>query len=97
MNLEEYLNTLKQDSVPGNISPILQALWWDARGSWDKAHRIVQEINSADAALVHAYLHRKEGDESNSRYWYSRAGKNFYHGSIDDEWFSLVEQFTNLY
>jgi hypothetical protein len=24
---------------------------------------------------VHAYLHRKEGDEGNAGYWYARAGR----------------------
>jgi hypothetical protein len=28
-----------------------------------------------NCAWVHAYLHRKEGDLSNARYWYRRSGK----------------------
>jgi hypothetical protein len=46
-------------------------------GEWDKAHLIVQDIGSADAAWIHAVLHKIEGDEGNSRYWYSRAKRNF--------------------
>ena len=26
-----------------------------------------------DAAWVHAYLHRVEGDDGNARYWYTQA------------------------
>jgi hypothetical protein len=29
------------------------------------------------AAWIHAVLHKIEGDESNSRYWYARAQKNY--------------------
>jgi hypothetical protein len=48
----------------------LQALWWDARGEWERAHALAQ-INEGDprSAWVHAYLHRKEGDLSNAAYW----------------------------
>ena len=68
------------------LAPALRALWHDARGDWDAAHRIAQEDDSRDAAWVHAYLHRKEGDISNARYWYARAGKTAYAGSLDEEW-----------
>jgi hypothetical protein len=46
-------------------------------GEWDKAHLIVQDIWSPDAAWIHAVLHKIEGDEGNSHYWYARAKKNF--------------------
>jgi len=43
---------------------------------WDEAHRIVQRYEEdAVAAWIHAVLHKIEGDLSNSRYWYQRAGK----------------------
>ena len=41
---------------------------------WHEAHVIVQELNTPLAQRIHAVLHKIEGDESNSRYWYSRAG-----------------------
>ena len=46
-------------------------------GEWDKAHRIVQDIGGADAAWIHAVLHKIEGDVGNSRYWYSRAKRDY--------------------
>lgn len=46
-------------------------------GEWDQAHIIVQELGSPMAAWIHAVLHKIEGDESNSRYWYARAQKNY--------------------
>ncbi|MDD5262594.1 MAG: hypothetical protein PHD76_12185 [Methylacidiphilales bacterium] len=39
---------------------------------------------------VHAYLHRKEGDESNARYWYGKVGKPFFNGDLKAEWEQLV-------
>jgi predicted transcriptional regulator len=39
---------------------------------------------------VHAYLHRKEGDQDNAAYWYSRAGKPVCREPLDAEWLSIV-------
>ena len=55
------------------LSPLLLALWHDAKGDWDGAHRVAQDVDGENAAWVHAYLHRKEGDASNADYWYRRA------------------------
>ena len=44
-------------------------------GDWDGAHALVQDDPSPEAAWVHAHLHRVEGDLSNARYWYRRAGR----------------------
>ena len=63
----------------------LAALWHDARGDWALAHELVQDDSSAEAAWVHAYLHRKEGDVGNARYWYSIAGKPECTDSLDSE------------
>ena len=60
--------------APGLGAP-LAALWWAANGNWDEAHKIAQDQETTDAAWVHAYLHRVEGDLGNARYWYGKAGK----------------------
>ena len=58
-----------------------------AKGDWDKAHAIVQDDEGdAEAAWVHAHLHRVEGDESNAGYWYARAGKPHAKNSHVEEW-----------
>ncbi len=93
MNFEEFESSLNGDNPPAELSPYLTALWHERRGDWNKAHEIVQEINSANAAWVHAYLHRREGDNSNARYWYGTAGKSFpANSSLDEEWESLVRE-----
>ena len=38
----------------------IEALECDGQGDWKKAHILVQDLNSRDAAWIHAYLHRKE-------------------------------------
>jgi hypothetical protein len=68
----------------------LAALWWAAKGNWDAAHKIVQDEASADAAWVHAYLHRVEGDLGNAGYWYRQAGKPVATGSLETEWEGMV-------
>ena len=70
----------------------LLALWWDARGEWDKAHEIAQDVDGADGAWVHAYLHRKQGDLGNAAYWYRRAGRAVGSGDLRVEWEGIVEE-----
>lgn len=77
-------------SAPPDFPPLLLALWHDARGEWDKAHQIAQDVDDQSGAWVHAYLHRKEGDSSNARYWYQRAGQPEARDSLDAEWTRLV-------
>ena len=68
----------------------LLALWWDAKGDWEKAHEIAQDVVGADGAWVHAYLHRKEGDLGNAAYWYRRAGRGVASGDLRVEWEGIV-------
>lgn len=44
---------------------------------WEAAHEIAQESKEPLAAWAHAIVHLIEGDESNARYWYGRAGRAF--------------------
>ena len=55
---------------------LLQAIDLALAGQWDAAHEIVQQYETdTTAAWIHAVLHKIEGDQDNSRYWYRRAGK----------------------
>ena len=75
----------RASTEPGDLSPVLRALWHAARGDWDLAHQIVQDLPGEDAAWVHAYLHREEGDLSNAAYWYRHARKPVANDSLDAE------------
>ena len=83
MTLDEFGQL---ERCPSELPPALQALWYDKKGDWDKAHQIVQNAGDADSALVHAYLHRKENDLSNARYWYKRSGKPELKADLNQEW-----------
>jgi hypothetical protein len=89
MTAEEFE---KSKEEPAGLTPPLRALWYDAKDDWESAHRIAQEDDSPDAAWVHAYLHRKEGDISNARYWYARAGRSALRGSFQEEWRDIVSK-----
>jgi hypothetical protein len=73
------------------LAPPLAALWWAAKGDWDAAHKIVMNDETKDAAWVHAYLHRVEGDLSNAGYWYRRADKPVAKDALDAEWQRIVD------
>jgi hypothetical protein len=66
------------------------ALWWAARNEWVRAHEVAQADHGRDAAWVHAYLHRVEGDLPNARYWYGRAGRPVETGPLDKEWMAIA-------
>ncbi len=83
------LRTLPADRA-ASLSPLLYALWHDAHGDWDTAHNIAQDIDSPQGALLHAYLHRKEGDAFNAAYWYRQAGLPAFSGSLEAEWTALA-------
>lgn len=61
----------------------LNAIEFALNEQWDAAHKIVQEISTPNAQWIHAVLHKIEGDESNSRYWYSRSSIEVYESYLD--------------
>jgi hypothetical protein len=66
----------RRDKKPRMNNQLLAAIDLALAGKWDAAHEIVQQFEAdATAAWIHAVLHKIEGDQSNSRYWYNRAGK----------------------
>ena len=90
MTVAEFRSSLTS-STPPDLSPALLALWHDARGDWDAAHRIAQDIDTPTGAWIHAYLHRKEGDAGNARYWYRRANQPVATDALEIEWARIAE------
>lgn len=86
MTLEEFIQSLSRAQPPSACAPLLQALWHEANDHWEDAHKLTQDIETDDGSWVHAYLHRKEGDQSNARYWYTRAGRQPPAISLEQEW-----------
>lgn len=94
MNLTEFRSSV-QAAEPPPVAPPLQALWWDAKGDWARAHERAQADPGPAGAAVHAYLHRKEPDLANARYWYNRAGRAPATGSLEHEWDALAAEMLN--
>ena len=91
MTIEEFRTSLRSEVPAEGLTQPLSALWWDAKGDWARAHESAQRDESKEGSWVHAYLHRKEGDESNAAYWYNRAGKPACREPLDAEWISIVK------
>jgi len=90
MTLDDLRASLASPSPPPSLRGALLALWHDAKGDWDMAHRVAQDIEDASGAWVHAYLHRKEGDETNAAYWYRQAGKEMARHALEEEWAEIA-------
>ncbi|MGX1323394.1 hypothetical protein AB7M17_006847 [Bradyrhizobium sp. USDA 377] len=86
MNVAAFIASLDGAAPAPELNAPLTGLWWAGKGDWDRAHRIVQDESSRDAAWVHAYLHRVEGDLGNAGYWYRQAGQVAAKDSLEAEW-----------
>jgi hypothetical protein len=90
MTLADFKFSLSQPEPPDGLSALLKALWYEGKNNWEQAHNIAQDVPSAEGSWVHAYLHRKEGDQGNAAYWYHRAGKPLPLVSHEKEWEQIV-------
>jgi hypothetical protein len=90
VTLNDFRATLRDSRPPEGCKSALVALWYDARGDWEEAHRVAQAVDDEDGAWVHAYLHRKEGDSGNARHWYRRACRTFADDTLPEEWERIV-------
>jgi hypothetical protein len=88
MDLNEFRGLTRP---PTHLSLALQGLWQDLQGDWERAHECAQDDHSPAGAWVHAYLHRKEGDLGNARYWYRQADQHVYDGPLAGEWEQITE------
>lgn len=90
MTPAKFGRSLSAQLPPAGLDAPLTALWWAAKGDWDRAHAIVQDEDGANAAWVHAYLHRHEGDLPNAGYWYRGAGRPVASGPLETEYRAIV-------
>lgn len=83
--VDDFMSSFEADAPPPELPVALQGLWYSAKGDWERAHILVQDEPGAEAAWVHAHLHRIEGDTGNARYWYTRARREMPNGPIEME------------
>ena len=91
MDYNQFNYSLDMGHPPDEYSEPLKAMWWERKGEWEKAHSIVQAESTETAAWVHAYLHRKEGDDSNASFWYKSAKKDFPDMDLKEESIEIVK------
>lgn len=92
MNLDTFKETLSCNTPPPAESVYIKALWFDAKGDWNKAHELIQDLTDKKAAWIHAYLHRKEGDIWNADYWYNKAARKRPSLSLEEEWEQITSE-----
>jgi len=68
-----------------NKEHLIEAIQFALDGEWDASHKIVQEFSDYYANWIHAVLHKIEGDEWNSKYWYQRTNRQQYESYPDPE------------
>ena len=88
MTLDDFRNSIAANEPPAGLTHALMGLWWDGKGDWKRAHESAQQD---EGSWVHAYLHRKEGDQGNAAYWYRRAGKPVCREPLEAEWLSIAK------
>ncbi|MEO6915198.1 MAG: hypothetical protein ABI151_05620 [Chitinophagaceae bacterium] len=93
MTYTEFINSLLDTMPPASARDYLKVLWFEKKGQWKQSHDIAQEIHNEVGSRLHAYLHRREGDNGNARYWYNQAGLPFPKVTMDEEWESMVKEF----
>ncbi|AIE83916.1 hypothetical protein [Fimbriimonas ginsengisoli] len=57
-----------------SVPPPLQAAIWLYVDDLNRSHNVSQGIESEEGAFWHGIMHRREGDFSNAKYWFRRAG-----------------------
>jgi hypothetical protein len=80
-----------------NMEHLKEATQLALDGEWDASHKIVQEFSDHYANWIHAVLHKIEGDEWNSKYWYQRTNGEQYENYPDpkDELLIIKNQLEN--
>jgi hypothetical protein len=72
------------------------ALEAEQAGDWKRAHQMIQDMVTPEAAWVHAYLHRVQGDEANAAYWYNRAVQPVPITSLASEWLNIYHELVDI-
>jgi hypothetical protein len=67
---------------------------WLAYDFLDESHRISQELETREGAYWHGIMHRREGDFSNSKYWFRRVGEHPIHADLHDGALRLAKKLS---
>jgi hypothetical protein len=56
--------------------PALRSALWLYIDELDQSHKVSQGIGDATGSFWHGIMHRREGDFSNSHYWFDKVGEH---------------------
>ncbi len=98
MTKSDFISSINDPSPQAGLDPLIKSLWYDAKGDWHRAHEIIQDITGKAASWIHAYLHRKEGDLINAKYWYMKAQKDMpeIEFDLETEWNNILDSLEEL-
>jgi hypothetical protein len=97
MTISDFKNSLSNEYPLKEYSIFLKILWYDYNNNWQKAHELAQEDEgNLLYDRLHAYLHRKEGDDFNAKYWYRLIKKPYPTITLTQEWEILVAEYLDL-
>ena len=74
---------------------LMKAIQLAQSNDWDGAHQIVQIYSDETACWIHAVLHKIEGDEENSRYWYRKCKTSYEDFLNENEELNAILEFLN--
>ena len=74
---------------------LLKAIQLAQSNDWEGAHQIVQTYSDDTACWIHAVLHKIEGDEENSRYWYRKCKTSYEDFLNANEELNAILEFLN--
>ena len=72
-HLLQLVRTLRLQG-PFATRPALRSSLWLYVDALDESHRISQSIADSTGSFWHGIMHRREGDFTNSHYWFRKAG-----------------------
>ena len=91
LTLDDFRQSLTASEPPAGLT-LAGGTMVGCQGDWTQPHESAQQDEGKDGSWVHAYLHRKEGDQGNAAYWYGRAGKPVCREPLDAKWVSIVRE-----
>lgn len=67
---------LVDELCKGDLPAPLKAALWLYVDELDRSHRLAQQIEDQTGSYWHGIMHRREGDFSNSHYWFNKVGQH---------------------
>ncbi|MSR81492.1 MAG: hypothetical protein EXS58_00990 [Candidatus Latescibacteria bacterium] len=67
---------LVEQLVQGDLPAPLKAALWLYVDELDRSHRLSQQLEDQTGSYWHGIMHRREGDFSNSHYWFNKVGQH---------------------